>query len=86
MKYKNVNVRKKKLKFIQNKNKIIYRDNKHFVDLPKKIKNNNPIVKIRFLAHACMSIDIDGFKIVTDPWLIGPCFNNGWWHLYPPKK
>ena len=86
LKYKNVNVRKKKLKFIQNKNKIIYQDNKHFVDLPKKIKNNNPIVKIRFLAHACMSIDIDGFKIVTDPWLIGPCFNNGWWHLYPPKN
>jgi len=86
LKYKNVNVRKKKLKFIQNKNKIIYQDNEHFVDLPKKIKNNNPIVKIRFLAHACMSIDINGFKIVTDPWLIGPCFNNGWWHLYPPKN
>ena len=86
LRYKNVNVKKKKIKFTQKKNKVTFKNGKFFVDLPKKIKNTKPKVKIRFLAHACISIDIDGFKIVTDPWLIGPCFNNGWWHKYPPKS
>lgn len=42
-------------------------------------------VSIRFLAHACLLIEYDGLRLVTDPWLFGPCFMTGWWHSLPPK-
>ena len=43
-------------------------------------------VTVRFLAHAALQVDINGFTIVTDPWLIGPCFTTGWWHAVAPKS
>jgi CMP-N-acetylneuraminate monooxygenase len=42
-------------------------------------------VSIRFLAHACLLIEYDGLRIITDPWLVGPCFMTGWWPSLPPK-
>jgi len=41
--------------------------------------------KVRFISHASVAIDIGGIRIVTDPWLLGPCFMTGWWHVVPPK-
>jgi CMP-N-acetylneuraminate monooxygenase len=42
-------------------------------------------VSIRFLAHACLLIEYDGLRLITDPWLLGPCFMTGWWPALPPK-
>jgi CMP-N-acetylneuraminate monooxygenase len=38
-----------------------------------------------FNAHASVSIEVDGLNLITDPWLIGSCFVNGWWHAFPPS-
>jgi UDP-MurNAc hydroxylase len=37
---------------------------------------NNPRVKI--LSHASILIEVDGKKIITDPWYFGTAFNDGW--------
>jgi CMP-N-acetylneuraminate monooxygenase len=42
-------------------------------------------VSIRFLSHACLLIDFDGLRVISDPWLLGPCFMTGWWPALPPK-
>jgi hypothetical protein len=39
-------------------------------------------MKIKYLTHACLLIEINGFKILTDPWLTGPCWGGSLWH-YP---
>jgi len=35
-------------------------------------------IKIQFLNHACVRIITDDVAVVSDPWLSGPIFNNGW--------
>jgi CMP-N-acetylneuraminate monooxygenase len=54
----------------------------------KLTKSGNPFgpVEVRLLSHACVLIDIAGVRIITDPWLIGPCFTTGWWPALPPRK
>ncbi|MEY4316916.1 MAG: hypothetical protein RI902_724 [Pseudomonadota bacterium] len=42
-------------------------------------------IDFKFNAHASVSIEIDDVSIITDPWLIGSCFANGWWHAFPPS-
>jgi hypothetical protein len=39
-------------------------------------------MKIKYLTHACLFIEINGVKILTDPWLVGPCWGGSLWH-YP---
>jgi hypothetical protein len=42
-------------------------------------------MKITYITHACLLIETDGLKILTDPWLIGPCWGGSLWH-YPTHK
>jgi UDP-MurNAc hydroxylase len=37
---------------------------------------NNP--KVKLLSHASLLIEVDGKKIITDPWYFGTAFNDGW--------
>jgi len=64
-----------------------YRLERHRLERPDALRTpvSEPI-EVRFLAHACVAIECGGFRLVTDPWLIGPCFTTGWWHLHPPKN
>src|SRR6185503_4542503 len=39
---------------------------------------------IRFMAHACMIVEAAGYRVATDPWLIGPAFLRGWWLQHAP--
>lgn len=39
-------------------------------------------MKITYLTHACMMIEVGNTKIITDPWLIGPSWGGSLWH-YP---
>lgn len=39
-------------------------------------------MKITYITHACLLIEIKGIKILTDPWLKGPCWGGSLWH-YP---
>jgi UDP-MurNAc hydroxylase len=33
---------------------------------------------ISLISHACVLIELDGLKILTDPWFYGSAFNDGW--------
>jgi UDP-MurNAc hydroxylase len=36
------------------------------------------------LGHACMRVEIDGHRLLVDPWLIGSCYWRSWWHFPKP--
>lgn len=40
--------------------------------------------RIDLLSHATLSIEYDGFTLLTDPWLDGPAFLDGWTQYPPP--
>jgi len=44
------------------------------------------MIKIEYVCHACLLININGKKILTDPWIMGSCFANCLWIYPPPKK
>lgn len=39
-------------------------------------------MKITYITHACILIEINKIKIITDPWLTGPSWGGSLWH-YP---
>ena len=75
--YSNVELKKKELK-IEDKGdhiNINYKINKQNF-IKKNIKKK---VILRFINHSCLYVETPDIKFLTDPWLIGPAFNNGWW-------
>ena len=34
--------------------------------------------KLKIISHASVFIDLGEVKLLTDPWLFGNCFNDGW--------
>ena len=34
--------------------------------------------KLKLISHACVFVDLGEVKLLTDPWLFGNCFNDGW--------
>lgn len=86
LEYVNVQVKKDRIHFEQNDNILLIEKKQNYLQIPEHIKTS-PINKItiRFVAHASLAITIDGFTILTDPWLMGPCFMTGWWHKVVPK-
>jgi UDP-MurNAc hydroxylase len=40
------------------------------------------MIKITYITHACLLIEINRIKILTDPWLTGPSWGGSLWH-YP---
>ena len=42
-------------------------------------------VQLRFITHASVMFEIDGVKLLTDPWFVGECLAGGWWLKHPPK-
>ena len=40
--------------------------------------------KVKLLSHASILIEVDGKKIITDPWYFGTAFNDGWELSYKP--
>src|SRR3990167_366678 len=86
LEYVNVQVKKERVNFKQKENILIIEKKQHYLQIPEHIKTSSiNKISIRFLAHASLAITIDGFTIVTDPWLMGPCFMTGWWHKVVPK-
>ena len=41
--------------------------------------------KVTTICHACVLVQIDDLKILTDPWIVGPNYANNHW-VYPPSK
>ena len=38
-------------------------------------------MKVKFLGQACTLIETNNYKIIVDPWIIGPCNANSWYTL-----
>jgi len=76
-KYSN-GVKKEEIKFDTINNKLVFSLDK----LKPKIKTINEKseqILIKYFNHAFLIIEGKNFKFATDPWAIGPAFNNGWW-------
>jgi len=69
---------------LENENLVIVKSKELFPIINTKGLTNSDI-NFKFNAHASVSIEIDDFNIISDPWLIGSCFANGWWHAFPPS-
>ncbi|XP_007577328.1 cytidine monophosphate-N-acetylneuraminic acid hydroxylase-like [Poecilia formosa] len=41
-------------------------------------------VKITYLTHACMELQLGQKRFLFDPWLKGPAFARAWWLLHEP--
>lgn len=42
-------------------------------------------MKITYITHACVLVEVGGVRILMDPWLAGPCWGGNIWS-YPPAK
>ena len=42
-------------------------------------------MKITYVSHACILVEVSGIRLLMDPWLVGPCWGGNVW-LYPPAK
>lgn len=42
------------------------------------------IMKVTFIGHAVLSIEVGSITIISDPWWIGPCFGVQWWQWPRP--
>jgi CMP-N-acetylneuraminate monooxygenase len=84
-KYTNVEVSKKELDFDIIDNHIVIEVNNEIPKLPSRKEQLN--VKVTFLSHACLLVEMDGVSFVTDPWIIGFAFSGGWWpKTLPPAN
>jgi CMP-N-acetylneuraminate monooxygenase len=86
--YKNVDCEKKPIEEIDiNELDAVLVD----IDIEKEIRRplegyENYDYNLRFINHACVIINVKNVvKIATDPWVEGPCFQNGWWLQRPSK-
>ena len=72
-------IKKKQIPFKTENNDLIF----FLEELKPVIKKLRPNKKtktsITYFNHAFLIIEGEGFKFATDPWAIGPAFNNGWW-------
>ena len=77
-------VKKKKIKYLIDKNFLIIKDYSYIPEIDKVKKKLN--TEIRFFNHAFLKITGNDFSFATDPWAIGPAFNTGWWLKYSTKN
>ena len=43
-------------------------------------------LSVTVLGHACMLVELNGSRILVDPWLIGSCYWRSWWHFPRPVE
>jgi L-ascorbate metabolism protein UlaG (beta-lactamase superfamily) len=41
-------------------------------------------MRVTYVCHACMLVETHGVRILTDPWIHGPCFYGSWYQLPQP--
>ena len=42
-------------------------------------------MQVTYLGHAAILVEVDGTRILMDPWLTDPTYHGSWWH-YPPLR
>ncbi len=75
--YNDSHVKKKKLEFTINEDSILLEEQNSF--LVNNFKGEKGDFEFRWLNHSTIFFEFDGISIITDPWLIGSAFLNGWW-------
>lgn len=69
---------------VESENLIVIKSKEVFPEIAASGLSQSDI-HFKFNAHASVSVDIDDVSIISDPWFIGSCFANGWWHAFPPS-
>lgn len=84
--YENIKLKKKTINFYENKKYISIPNKEKYLTFPD---NKNDIsdddLIVRYISHATVLISFSGINMLTDPWLLGPAFSNGWWLKELPK-
>ncbi len=84
LKYDNSHICKKELDFKIIDHKILLDSTISSLKNPfKNLNKENVKVKFRWLNHATIWFEFNGFTLITDPWLFGPAFMTGWWLSTP---
>ncbi|WP_138753912.1 Rieske 2Fe-2S domain-containing protein [Paenibacillus sinopodophylli] len=52
--------------------------------IKKSTKQMPKDLSIKLHSHACLEFEADNFRLLTDPWLDGPCFLGAWTHYPTP--
>jgi|GEM_PF-1230527 len=84
--YVNAQTTKHALDYTVRKGVLRYERTRYALEAPAWEGVADAPMTVRFLAHACIAIDVAGLRVVTDPWLMGPCFVTGWWHAVTPPE
>ncbi len=84
MRYANVDVCKTPMDFRVENGILSFARKQEGLTMPEWDKVPTPVT-LRFVSHASIMLEVGDFRLVTDPWYLGPCFCTGWWHLpgYP---
>jgi UDP-MurNAc hydroxylase len=43
-------------------------------------------LSFKVLGHACMLVEVNGQRLLVDPWLLGSCYWRSWWHFPKPVE
>ena len=84
--YENIKLKKKTINFIENNKHILIPNKEKYLSFPdnKNYLSDDDLI-VRYISHATVLISFSGINMLTDPWLLGPAFSNGWWLKEPPK-
>jgi CMP-N-acetylneuraminate monooxygenase len=75
--YNSSHLKKTILEFKREEDSIFFQENISTLLNPFKGSKRN--FQFRWLNHSTIYFELDGKSIMTDPWLIGSAFLNGWW-------
>ncbi|MFZ4540881.1 MAG: MBL fold metallo-hydrolase [Rickettsiales bacterium] len=80
-------ITKNSLPFSVKGNTLTYETEQLNLRVPSSIPQpKTPIeVELRFITHASVMLELNGLKLLTDPWYVGECLAGGWWLKQPPK-
>ncbi len=79
---------KKSLPFTVRGTTLTYDIAQQALRIPASVRHNpnTPAhAQLRFITHASVMLEVDGIRMLTDPWFVGECLATGWWLKHPPK-
>lgn len=85
LRYNDSHTTKKQLPYFLSDENIIIEFEKRFL-INNFLGKNEAKSKVKWLNHASVEVEYNDIRLVTDPWLVGSAFINGWWLNTPTKK
>jgi CMP-N-acetylneuraminate monooxygenase len=82
------NITKRPLNFRIERDELVYETEQNALRVPNTVKRTvhpNTPASLRYIAHASVLLEVDGVRMLTDPWFVGECLGAGWWLQHPPK-